>query len=37
MPPPAIVAELVERFDDHLDQYRSGGYNEAQLRQEFFD
>ncbi len=37
MPPPAIVAELVERFDDHLDQYRSGGYNEAQLRQEFLN
>jgi len=37
MPPPATVVELVERFDSNLDAYRSGGYNEAQLRQEFLN
>ena len=34
--PPEIV-KLVERFDLHRDDYRSGRYNEAQLRQEFLD
>jgi len=37
MPPPASVVELVERFDSNLAAYRSGGYNEAQLRQEFLN
>ena len=37
MPPPASVVELVERFDSNLEAYRSGGYNEAQLRQEFLN
>ena len=37
MPPPAVVSELVERFDERRDQYRSGDYNEAQLRQEFLN
>ena len=37
MPPPATVVELVERFDSNLDAYRSGGYNEAQFRQEFLN
>jgi hypothetical protein len=34
MSPPAVVADLVERFDSHRDAYRSGQYNEAQLRRE---
>jgi hypothetical protein len=34
--PPAIL-ELVERFDSHLPAYRSGPYNETQLRREFLD
>ena len=32
--PPAILA-LVEKFDRNRDSYRSGQYNEAQLRKEF--
>jgi type I restriction-modification system DNA methylase subunit len=34
--PPKIV-ELVERFQLHLEQYKSGNYNEAQVRIEFID
>ena len=34
--PPAVL-ELTERFDKHLDAYRSGRYNETQLRREFVD
>jgi len=37
MAPPAVVGELVERFDSHADAYRSGQYNEAQLREEFLN
>ena len=37
MPPLAVVAELVERFDENIDAYRSGNYNEAQIRQEFLN
>ena len=37
MAPPAVVAQLVQRFDEHRDEYRSGKYNEAQFRQEFLD
>jgi len=37
MAPPAIVAELVDRFDSHRDAYRSGHYNEAQVREEFLN
>ncbi|MEP6686550.1 MAG: type I restriction enzyme HsdR N-terminal domain-containing protein [Verrucomicrobiota bacterium] len=37
MPPPREIADLVERFEQHGDSYRSGVYNEAQLRQEFVD
>jgi hypothetical protein len=33
--PPKEVEQLVERFDRNKDQYTSGNYNEAQLRQEF--
>lgn len=34
---PAKLAQLVERFDQHLDTYTGPHYNEAQLRQEFVD
>ena len=37
MPPPRVIADLVERFDQQSDAYKSGQYNEAQLRQEFID
>ncbi|MBI2863807.1 MAG: N-6 DNA methylase [Chloroflexi bacterium] len=32
---PSEVIDLVERFDTHRETYRSGHYNEAQVRQEF--
>jgi len=34
---PAIVLDLVERFHRNRDDYRSGRYNEAQVRREFID
>ncbi len=34
MAPPALIADLVERFARHRDAYRSGLYNETQLRRE---
>lgn len=34
---PAVILRLVERFEEHRGQYRSGKYNEAQLRQEFLN
>ena len=37
MPPPPILHQLVQRFEDNLPAYRSGHYNEAQLRQEFLN
>jgi len=37
MPAPQIILDLVQRFSDSRDQYRSGHYNEAQLRREFLD
>jgi hypothetical protein len=37
MPAPHVIADLVERFDEQGDAYKSGQYNEAQLRQEFVD
>ncbi|MFH1266726.1 MAG: type I restriction endonuclease, partial [Planctomycetota bacterium] len=37
MTAPAVVKELVERFDSHRDVYRSDQYNEAQLREEFLN
>ena len=37
MTAPAAVGELVERFDSHRDAYRSGQYNETQLRRDFLD
>ncbi len=37
MPAPESIIKLVKRFDANRDAYRSGKYNEAQLRQEFLD
>ncbi|MDO9514542.1 MAG: Eco57I restriction-modification methylase domain-containing protein, partial [Syntrophales bacterium] len=37
MSPPKEIHELIERFDRNLDTYRSGRYNEAQVRQEFIN
>ena len=37
MPAPREIADLIERFEQHGDSYRSGLYNEAQLRKEFVD
>jgi type I restriction-modification system DNA methylase subunit len=34
---PAQVYDLVERFDKHLADYKSGKYNETQVRREFID
>jgi len=34
---PKEILDLVERFDRNLDAYRSGQYNETQLRREFLD
>ncbi len=37
MTAPDIIHQLVERFEQHYDTYRSGKYNETQLRREFLD
>ncbi len=37
MPAPAIITELVERFEANREAYTSGKYNETQLRREFVD
>lgn len=37
MPPPQAVINLIEHFQRNEDAFRSGGYNEAQLRREFLD
>jgi len=34
---PDAVVELIDRFDRNLDAYRSGHYNETQVRLEFID
>jgi hypothetical protein len=34
---PQAIVELVERFDRNIESYRSGQYNETQLRREFID
>ena len=34
---PAKILELIARFHQHSDDYRSGTYNETQLRREFLD
>jgi len=37
MPAPAIIHQLVDKFTENREAYRSGKYNEARLRQEFLD
>lgn len=37
MPAPENIRQLVKRFEENLDSYRSGKYNETQLRREFLD
>ena len=37
MTAPENVRQLVKRFDEHRDAYRSGKYNETQLRNEFLN
>ncbi|BBO18233.1 type I restriction enzyme R protein N terminal domain protein [Candidatus Brocadia pituitae] len=37
MPAPQEILELTERFDNNREAYRSGAYNETQLRREFID
>src|SRR5205814_3352297 len=37
MTAPSLIADLVERFEQQSEAYKSGQYNEAQLRQEFVD
>ena len=34
---PKEITELIERFDQNLEAYQSGQYNETQLRREFID
>ena len=26
------IKKLIERFDDHIDEYKKGNYNETQIR-----
>ena len=35
-PPPAIL-DLIDRFERNAEAYRSGAYNETQVRREFID
>jgi hypothetical protein len=37
MTAPEIIHQLVKRFDKHRNTYRSGKYNETQLRRELLD
>jgi predicted type IV restriction endonuclease len=37
MPAPREILDLVARFEPQLDAYKSGHYNETQLRREFLD
>ena len=37
MPAPELIYQLVQKFDENREAYRSGKYNEARLRQEFLD
>jgi len=34
---PAIILDLEERFEQNLDAYKKGKYNETQVRREFID
>ncbi len=37
MPTPDIIHNLIRRFEEQYDSYRSDSYNETQLRREFLD
>ncbi len=37
MTAPDAITQLMDRFDQHLDDYKSGRYNETQVRREFID
>ena len=37
MPVPREIIDLIDRFDRNRDAYRSGKYNETQVRREFID
>jgi hypothetical protein len=37
LPTPPIILDLVERFERNSDAYKSGNYNETQVRREFID
>ena len=37
MPAPEIIHQLVAKFEENREAYRSGKYNEARLRQDFLD
>ena len=37
MSAPREISDLVDRFAEHADAYRSGAYNETQVRREFVD
>src|SRR5436189_268358 len=37
MPAPQSILELIDHFRDNLQVYKSGTYNETQLRREFVD
>jgi hypothetical protein len=34
---PKEIKDLVARFGEHIEEYKSGKYNETQLRREFLD
>lgn len=37
MSAPKIIHELIERFERNIESYKTGSYNEAQVRQEFIN
>jgi len=37
MPAPQIILDLIERFERNIEAYKSGSYNETQVRREFID
>jgi type I restriction-modification system DNA methylase subunit len=37
MPIPKEIIELIERFEQHVEDYRNGRYNETQLRRDYLD
>ncbi len=37
MPAPSKILELTDRFDYNLDSYKSGKYNETQVRLEYIN